>query len=77
MARRNSGHGGNGRRYHVKHMRARSHYRSRLESRGLARPPALIPLDVLRKRQASDAWLSAHPTIRDNLTAMENEPQAA
>lgn len=72
-ARYNGGHGGRSRRYHVKHTRALSHYRRRLEARGLTRAPALMPLDVLRRRQSTDAWLTAHPWVTVNLKARARE----
>jgi hypothetical protein len=38
------------RKYNVKHERKRSNYPKRLEARGLAKAPAMTPLDTLRKR---------------------------
>lgn len=54
MPRRSGGLGGSGRKYHQAKRGARltSHYRERLAKRELTKPPALLPLDTLRKRQA-------------------------
>ena len=54
MPRRSGGLGGSGRKYHQVKRGARlvSHYRERLASRGMSKPPALQDLETLRRRQA-------------------------
>jgi hypothetical protein len=68
-ARYCGGLGGTSRRHHsVKRgMRTRSNYRNALAKRGLVKAPALPALEYLRRRQATDDWLNAHPWIRDRL----------
>jgi len=47
--------------------RGRSHYPERLAARGLTKTPTITSVENLRRRQATDEWLAAHPWIAANL----------
>jgi hypothetical protein len=58
------------RKHNTKHPdRGTSNYPARLSARGLTRTPAMATVESLRKRQATPAWLDAHPWVAVNLAA--------
>lgn len=50
--------------------RGASNYPQRLAARGLTKTPTMASVESLRKRQASPAWLAAHPTIAAHLAVI-------